>query len=167
MTTIVTTVSTGYVHYLKTLLKSIKHHNGTKYDVVVLFHDDTRHQKCLYAFDKHEIRAIYPVEFRFVSPKQYEKFGVDNVKFFSLEAFGIEGYDRIIFLDSDILNVSPLDRLENLTGHLCMAREEKRQDTFNKGVMVIGKDNINRDLPEQLRNHEGRSGYGTDHALVS
>lgn len=166
-TAIVTTVSTGYIHYLKTMLKSIKKHNGTKYPVIVLCHDNKKHQKCVYNFDIAEIRVIYPADVRLVDPEPYERFNVNNVKFFSLEAFGMTEFDRVIFLDSDILNVAPLDGLDNIEGDLCMTREESRQDTLNKGVMVIGKKHLDKSLPGILRNHEGRKGYGTDQSLIA
>lgn len=167
-TGIVTAVSSSYVGYLKTLLKSLKKHNGEKYPVHVLCHTDTRYMKCVYPYDLNEIKNTYQgIKIIEIDPGLYECFGVNNVKFFSLEAFDFSGFDRIIFLDSDVLNVSTLEPLENLPDGLHIAREDRRPDTYNKGVMVIGKKFLDRNLTEKLRAHTGRVGYGTDQALIA
>jgi hypothetical protein len=91
------------------------------------------------------------------------------IKYMGLECFGLEEYDQIFYFGADMLNVRDLTEMENFSpgSPLCMARENNRKDTFNNGGMIVRKPILNKNLPDELFHHDGRTGYGNDQALIA
>lgn len=170
-TALVCSCSTGYVWFLKTLLKSVKANNGMKYPFIVLCHEDGRGWKPLFNYEREELKAIYPgTVFMDIDPTKYiERFGCNYLKYFSVEAFGLDEYDQVIYFGADMLNLKPLYEMEIYRPGcgLLITREIKRPDTFNNGGMIIRKPFLDKSLPEKLIMHDGRKGTGNDQALIA
>ena len=79
--------------------------------------------------------------------QQSATFG-DYTKF---EIFGLEEYDKIIFLDSDILILGNIDKLIDYKGNFAAVRD-LYIDQYNTGVMVIENTHLNKDTVNNLIN---------------
>lgn len=166
------TCSTGYVFFLKVLLKSILVNNpGKDYPFFVFHHMigliDGIH--ALHPDDKKELEAIYPdIVFVSIDPDFYAE-NNKGIKYYSLEAFGLEGFDRVIYFGADMINLKPLDEMIDFPGDLCLTREKRRPDTFNNGGMIIDKKYLSHDLKNELIAYQQSwsQAYGTDQALIN
>ena len=166
------TCSTGYVLFLKVLLKSILINNpGKNYPFFVFHHMvgliDGVHS--LLPSDKDELNFIYPnLTFVSIDPELYIEQD-KSIKYYSLEAFGLEGFDKVIYFGADMLNVKSLDEMVDFEGDLCMTKEVRRPRTYNNGGMIIGKKYLSHDLKNELIQYKqswSATCFGTDQALI-
>ena len=178
----VTALSDDFVEYFLVLMHSIRKHNRWfKHDVIIL------HGTTLSPLSKknmERIRKAYAkVSFVAVDEAPYERFHADTPKrlwpaLLKLAIFRIRGYDRIVFIDSDILCLGDISYLFTLDVPFaaCPAGkdlERKRRVAgkvrwkvgINSGVMVIGKKYLNEATHEKLLRY--RSGPCADQDVLT
>lgn len=166
--------STGYVVFLNVLLKSILKNNPDKqYPFFVFCHKEGQEDGChsLMDWDRYNLKQIYPwIEFVDVDQSRHLwREGSKCIKYYSLEAFGLEGFDKVIYFGADMLNVKSLDSMINFEGDLCMTREDRRRSTFNNGGMIIGKKYLSKQIADELVSYKppvSDKYFGTDQALL-
>ncbi|NOS67615.1 MAG: hypothetical protein HOO67_04605 [Candidatus Peribacteraceae bacterium] len=158
-TCIATVLNDPFVEYFCVLLYSIKKHNPHFNLPVKILH--SKKLSPLSKENQDRIRNLYPnVEFILVDEEPVKRFFLVtpirlHPALLKLEIFNLRGYDRVIFLDSDMLCLGDLSNLFNLDVPFaaCPAgknRELKerlangfhRRIGFNSGVMVIGKEHL-------------------------
>lgn len=75
----------------------------------------------------------------------YKSFDGQGSKFFKFEMFKIKGYDKLIFMDSDIIFIKSLNYfIEKEVSDLKFAMmRENHRETYNAGLIVMDKEYIN------------------------
>lgn len=84
--------------------------------------------------------------------------------FFILEAFSLQGFDRVVTLDSDMICTGDLSPLFTHTATFAATRGTDFEkggllDYFNTGVLVIGAPYLTGETYQTLLNHRISSGY--------
>lgn len=149
----------SFAEYFLVLLYSIRKYNPDLRVEILVLHSPILSQ--LSEDNKRRILRIDPtVQFRSVNEQPYERFfSVTperlHAALLKLEVFTLNEYDRVIFLDSDMLclgDLSPLLYLDvafaAVPAGKDRAMKERVADTFqrrvgfNSGVMIIGKDHL-------------------------
>jgi len=69
--------------------------------------------------------------------------------YYKFEVFNLVGYDRVVFLDSDLLINGDISLLFQTNGDIA-AVIEREINQFNTGVMVVGKSLLGQGLTEKL-----------------
>lgn len=155
-----TVLNDAFVEYFIVLLHSIRKHNPWFAQEIVIMHGTT--MSLLSDANKNLIRRTYPhVTFLAVDEAPYEHFHVDTPKshwpaLLKLAAFRIKNYDRVVFIDSDILCLGDIKLLftldvpfaacpagKNSERKRSVAHTSRRRVGINSGVMVIGKEYLN------------------------
>ena len=95
--TFATVCTDNYIQYLIKLIRSVLRHNKWFDYEIVCFHDQRLSEE-----SKDRILKEYEnVRFVFVDFSKYETNYKASIKYFSIEAFGLEG--NVIFMDADLL----------------------------------------------------------------
>jgi lipopolysaccharide biosynthesis glycosyltransferase len=169
-----TICSTAHVYLLRVLLKSIQINNpDLKVPFFVFCHmpNNVVPKKCLTIEDREELLRVCPdLTFVNIDPELYAEQG-KAIQYYSLEAFGLEGFDRVVYWDADMLNVKPLDEMLKFPGDICMMKEKSRptSHTYNNGGMMIDKKFLSQELRNKLivfQQDRKFNAWGTDQALV-
>lgn len=136
-----TVCTEGYVYFLTALLKSIIKNSAYR-DEFIVFVDDT-----MTATLKDTLSSIYPrIVFVDVPVEAFHKAGKYRKQFYGLMAFGLEGYDRVVYLGADMICLKPFEDIFNVPGPLSMTRELARPSTLNSGAMVISREIMGPDV---------------------
>ena len=160
MICVATVLNDAFVQYFLVLLFSIKKHNPGFDENVVVIHSKTLSPLSLE--NQARIRRMHDrVRFLCVDEAPYTRFFPVtpprlHAALLKLEVFRLPGYDRVIFLDSDMLCLGDLTGLLTLdvsfaaslagkdrTKKERLAGHTRRRMGFNTGVMVIGKEYLN------------------------
>jgi len=137
---------------LKCLIKSLELFNGlSKFDKILISDD-------LNEFQDFKIKKV---NYEIYKDIDYSKLGKKKERFkktfYKLECFNLEKYDRVVFLDADILCMGDIDLLfsETLNAkHFWAAKDKGIKDALlykdnhirvNTGVMIINKSLLNKD----------------------
>lgn len=163
-----TVLNDAFAEYFLVLLFSIRKHNPTLAIPLIVMHSETLSQ--LSTDNQRRIRAQWPdVTFRLVDEKQYERFFPVtpprlHAALLKLDTFNLAGFDRVIFLDADMLCLGDLSGLIGLDVPFAAApagkdraKKERMKNSFrwmagfNSGVMVIGKKHLDGWTYRKLR----------------
>lgn len=116
---------------------------------------------------RDKLKEIYSnLVFQNVDLHKYAKHDKKDPKFWALETFNLR-YDKVIFLDVDLLCLRPIDELLSIEADVAMAREIRRP-CFNSGVFIVGKKYLNEETYDDLINMELIEGrFGKDQQLYN
>lgn len=133
--TFATVCTDNYIQYLIKLIRSILRHNKWFDYEIVCFHDQRLSEE-----SKERISKEYEnIRFVFVDFSKYESNYKSSIKYFSIEAFGLEG--DVIFMDADLLccgDISPLVNMVQKMDRIGMTKEARRNtEQFNAGLILI------------------------------
>jgi lipopolysaccharide biosynthesis glycosyltransferase len=154
-------VSESFVPGLMALLGSLKQwHPELRAPFHVFHQGDLSDTSCA------RLREVYPeCVFRACNMEAYERIHpherIGIASYLVFEAFGLEGFDRVIYLDSDMLCLRPLDRLFDLRTDFaaccdmgCDAYPSRQRGSrnyiFNTGMLVIGKKHLGSAVRDEL-----------------
>jgi hypothetical protein len=117
---------------------------------------------------KVALADIYPyVLFRDVSSAEYRANGKYSPKYWILEAYKLEGFDKVICLDADLLCMGSIDYLLKGSWDMAMVRE-RRRPCFNSGMVVIGKRFLNQETYQNLLEMQvDKRRFGRDQQLLN
>jgi lipopolysaccharide biosynthesis glycosyltransferase len=162
-----TVVNDDFVPYLAVLVHSLlRHHPGLTYPWIVFWNP-------VYSplSDQHRemLAALYPgFDFREVDASRYERFLRTTPKkflaaLFTLETFSLTEFDRVWFIDADIVCLGDCSRLWETRAAIAGCRsgndhrdKQWRQNMFvwdggfNSGVFMVGKPYLSRETYEAL-----------------
>jgi lipopolysaccharide biosynthesis glycosyltransferase len=164
MNLIVTALDDRYLECGKAFLQSMKV-NSCLEENILIFHFDawTLSETSQKILKKVNDKVIFK-EIKF---ENYEKCNKNNPKFLSLECWNLPGYDKVLFIDADMLCVESLQGIFNLNFPLGMVREEHRNQ-YNAGFILINKELINRSEYIRLLNHQKNPDtFGNDQAVIN
>lgn len=146
---LVSTINDLYVDYFKIMLNSLLTNNKNfNLDYIVLYDgvildEDIKNIKKIYnnikfIKIKNELKEYDNLVERRVNQWVGKKYSI----FSRFEIFNFEEYDKLIYLDVDIIVDKNIDYLINNCNKLeCYAVKLSHQEIFNAGVMVINKKN--------------------------
>lgn len=107
------------------------------------------------------------LKYHLVDAKFYEDKLKGNPKFYSLESFKLQQYDRVIFFDCDLICLGDINELLTIDLNLGMVKEDRRP-CFNAGVIIIGKENLNDTVYNNLINCKGDDNiFGADQKIYN
>lgn len=152
----------GFYDLFRVFLYSLLKHNPWIQSPFIVFHNGLkRSQQVL-------LRRIYPkVTFRKIDIEKYKSHEKGYSKFWSLEVFNVKDYDKIIFLDCDLLCIGGIDSLLDIQGPVAMYKEQRR-NMFNSGVVVVDKSVRNKKVYEGLLNFKlSSSRFGKDQQVLN
>jgi lipopolysaccharide biosynthesis glycosyltransferase len=117
-----TVASTDYIDGVIALYKSIKkHHPNFNYDFKVVYHPkycpltEEGKERLTKLYSKFIFQEVSEKEFQVINMKiKHPRFNYACL--LSLFAFNQPNYDKVIFLDSDVIFVNKFDQIENLEG---------------------------------------------------
>jgi len=151
---IATALSNSHILFLDHLVKSIKHHSpdfNLDWFIFCNPDDDTTKFNLSVNNRKHAL-SLYPFKITHVDPEAYAKQGKGFPIYYSLECFNLEGYDRVVYFDSDLLAMQDIKGLlsyvETIDG-IGMARELRR-DSYNAGTIIVGPKFLNAKTYQDL-----------------
>lgn len=160
-------VDDAFVEYALVLIASIREQNPWFHEEAVVLWNPTLSP--LSANNKDRLQRMYDrVRFLEVDALPYEKYFTEAPKhlhpaLLKLALFRLGGYDRVVFIDSDILCLGDIRELFTMDVHFAacpagkdramkerLAGKFRRRAGLNSGVMVIGKrylgENVHRSL---------------------
>lgn len=167
-----TVVSNGYAMVFEHLLKSILRYNPKfNYDFYV-FYTMTSY-RTLAPRNIEYFKKLYPnIIPKSVDCEKYDKQHKTQPKFYSFESFRLNQYDKVIYLDSDLLCRMSLDEfikdLEKVT-RIGMVKEIHRSCS-NAGLIIIDKSFLTDEIYNDLLNFEYRlykDEFGNDQAVYN
>ena len=134
MIALVTVTDNNYCLYTQVLLQSLSG-LGVKEKMFVI-------QSGLEAAHREALKKLYSnIEFLEADYEMYKSKGKDLAKFYKFEMFKLRGFEKIVFIDSDILFIkSPQEFFDKGLAefNFAMIRENHR-DCYNSGLIVIDK----------------------------
>jgi lipopolysaccharide biosynthesis glycosyltransferase len=157
-----------YACYLKAFIRSIFKHNPDFNLDWFIYCDESLTDP----FRKELLDEYSNFQFKDIDPLVYLRHGKGNIRFYAIEGFNIEGYDKVIHIGADCICMDSLDELFNeivpsITS-LGMTGEVRRPKTKNSNCMIIDKSLINSKVYIDLLNadfSERDDMYGTDQKL--
>lgn len=143
-----TVASDDYVDGVIALYNSLKKHDNFNHDFKIIYHP----QYCpLSEYSKNKLLNIYN-KFIF-QESNLNEFKVENLKIkhprfnyaclLSFYAFNQPNYDKIIFLDSDLIFLKSIKHLETLEGEFISAIDKPSKIDFFKPILKSNKLQIN------------------------
>ena len=172
-TCIVSVVNDSFAKYFKIFAKSIINHNPNFEFNWVIFHGK-KDGNSLSEESMHLMMNAYKnITFKEIDEKRYIKFEsqVPSKLFaalFKFELFLLKGYSKVICLDVDTLCLGDLSYLfdkdftlavslagGNYKRHVKLKNYFKRKYAWNSGIMVFGKDLLNRSIYNDLMSYKG------------
>jgi hypothetical protein len=114
------------------------------------------------------LSSIYPyLGFHQVAISEYRENGKYSPKYWILEAYKLEGFDKVICLDADLLCMGSIDYLLKGSWDMAMVRE-RRRPCFNSGMVVIGKRFLNQETYQHLLEMQvDKNRFGRDQQLLN
>ena len=154
-----TVATPDYFKHVRRLLRSILHHNRDFSDIFTIITPETVEEGL-----REQMKTIYSnVVFRQIDFGMYREHGKTNPRFWSFSAFRIDA-EKVIFIDSDMICNGSVEEIRQAHHSLAMVKERRRPDTFNAGLILIGKEHLGNDTWRELvssdYSHVNR--YGTD-----
>lgn len=160
-------VNDDFMPYMEVLLHSVKvHHPDMRWPWIIFWNPI---YSPLTEGNRNQLQRIYPhIEFREVDASRYESFMTKTPEkwlaaLFTLEIFGLREFERVCFIDADILccgDISQLWQTPVAFGACrsgCNYREKMRyadiytwDGGFNSGVMIVGGQYLNAATYEAL-----------------
>jgi lipopolysaccharide biosynthesis glycosyltransferase len=166
-TCVVTVADDAFTEYLVVLLSSIQKYNPWFRERLLVLHSQTLSP--LSEESKDRILKVYPsAEFRLVDEAPFEKYHKDAPQrlwpaLLKLHIFRLAEFDRVIFIDSDILCLGDIHYLWEIPADFAAcaagkdkAAKEREADTIkrglglNSGVMVIGKKYLSEKIFQKM-----------------
>jgi len=163
----VTVVNDDFAPYMAVLLHSFKKHNPSFSCPWIILWGHT--YAPLSQYHREVLERLYPhVQFLEVDEKRYETLLSKTpakwlAALFTLETFSLCQYDRVCFIDADIVCLGDVSRLLEVSAPLIACRsgneyrdKQKRKNMFvwdggfNSGVFVIGQEHLNTETYEAL-----------------
>jgi len=139
-----TVCTEGYYEFFRRFLLSLLKHNP-EFDLpFYVFYRDLPE---LYS---NNLKSIYKnLKFIDVDYSVYDSRGKGNFRFYSNEIFNID-CDRVIYIDSDMICLQPIDELIEIAKGvegIAMAKEIRRCNSmpYNAGLIIVGKKYLNEE----------------------
>ena len=147
MIALATALSSNYYPYFEHFFKSILAHNPDFDKDHVIFYT-SKNTEWLTLKQEHidKLKELYKhFVFHEIDFNLYAKYGKAHPIYYSIECFNLD-YDRVIYCDSDFICVQPLDELWEYSVAIegIGMMKEKRRPSFNAGLIIIGKEYMNR-----------------------
>jgi len=160
-TAFATTVTRNYLPHLRALLNSMKINSPSVADIPFICFtgtNDTAEIKkkekdypshlifdtALSWKEKQQLKELYPsVEFRTVDMSKYVISSKSNPYFWRMEVFNLRGYDKVIFIDVDMLCLKDISGLLNIECDIGTTEQTKGWKDWNWGLFIVGKKYLN------------------------
>jgi lipopolysaccharide biosynthesis glycosyltransferase len=170
-TCLATVVTSRYIPYAQVLLRSLYYNSGVKDLPMYIIHiDKTDHSYNGIDHRKNELTPFYDnLIFKRVDYTDYIRRDKAEPYYWSIECFNIQGFDRVIFIDSDTMcmkSIEELTRIEIPTNiGMCW---ELARNQYNAGMFVINKPMICPEIYGKLMIHQKGAGtFGHDQAIYN
>lgn len=168
MRAIATVTSKGYLDFTETFLYSLWE-NGNVQDVpLIIIYSHGNYQQ-LEDNEKDELKKFWPGEIVWykIDYDWYLKNKKWEPHYFALECFRMSQYEKLFYVDSDMICVRPVNKVFELNDDLAMTWEMPRQQ-YNAGAVLTSKHNRNIDTYASLMRHQKRSEtFGRDQAVIN
>ncbi len=158
-----TACSINYMEFIEPCLKSIVRNSNMILPLYFFCLEKEMTERI-----KDRLKSIY-ADIRFVNIdyNKYVSLHKENPEYFSQEAFNIKGYDKVLYLDADILVLDSLRKLFDVDADIAMTKEPIR-NCYNAGVMLIGKKYLNDEVYNTIMSMQCRKdSFGTDQAIYN
>lgn len=152
-----------YVTFFKKLIITLKSYNTFHFPFYVFCDSNLTKE------NREDLKKYYDFIFYDVDKLKYSGTNKNNPKFYSLEAFNLN-YDKVIFLDTDIICRQDISILwQEFNEGLWMFKERRRPTDFNSGVMVINKEYLTKENYNTLMalNPDNINRFGNDQKLIN
>lgn len=164
-----TTITNNYIPALLVLINSIYENTTKEFDFVVFEEEPIlKENKLLFNKFKNIFFKPYDSSIPVVKHDGRRKWNINPNNRFSI--FKLNQYDKIIFLDSDMICLSNIDEIidtnvsfgavyhpypdglqsNNLTEYSTLYKNYKFNNSFNAGLMIIGKEHLNDNTINEL-----------------
>jgi len=155
----------GYIEFMKMCLDSIRTKSGLQIPFYIITPDSGK--RVLLPEHKEDLKSRYDVRFVYVDVAKYEKQNKLWGHYWSHEVFNIKGYDKILFIDSDVLIMQKIKDIFDIDCNIAMAKEIKRT-CYNAGVILISKKYLNENSYNEIFYHvKNESIFGRDQAVYN
>ena len=146
-----TTVTRNYLPYLRALLNSIKINSpsvaGTPFICFTGTNDTAEIKKKETALswkEKQQLKELYPsVEFKTVDVSKYVATSKLTPIFWRMEVFNLRGYDKVIFIDADMICLKDISGLLNIECDIGTTEQTKGWKDWNWGLFIVGRKYLN------------------------
>jgi len=159
-TAFMTTVTRSYLPYLRALLNSIKINSPSVMDVPFICFTGSNNtseikrkakacpaqifDSALTWKEKQQLKELYPsIEFKNVNIAQYVPTLKFSPFFWRIEAFNLRGYDRVIFIDADMLCMKDISGLLDIKCDIGTTEQTKGWKDWNWGLFIVGRKYLN------------------------
>lgn len=164
-------LSHGYIDMARVFLYSLHAHgNVNDIPLKIIFCKEGHYQTLDKPFQEIVKKFWDNIEFIEIDFKNYENHAKWYPRYWSHEVFNIKGYDKVIFFDSDLLclpNGGIRDLLDYNVNDIAMCREKNR-NTFNAGLIIVGKRFLNDETFTSVLNHQKNPEiFGSDQAVYN
>lgn len=159
------TLSDNYIPLFKNLINSILR-NNPGFDLDYFVFCDNR----LSEYNRALLKCIYDrLIFRNIDSDLYFQYNKGNIKYFSIECFALNGYDRVIFQGADMLCIGNINPILEFECDIGMNKERRRPGSFNNGNMIVSSKYINHETYVGLldADYSAVAQYGTDQKLYN
>lgn len=160
-----TTCTSGYVQYMRVLIKSVLF-NNPDFDYDYLIWTDGS----ISLADMNYFKSLYDkIHFIKIDKGKYAGYK-KGVKCFSMECFFPRGYDKIIYNGADMLCKKSVKEIVDFDtdGKLGLQIENRRYGSYNNGCMIVPKELMTVDNYNGLmnNNYENSPIFGTDQKII-
>ena len=150
-----TTCSDGYSIFLDHHIKSILKHNPDFNKPYYVFCD----ARLCETNRKHFLKLYPGFIFKDIKFEEYEKNYKESIKYYSMEAFQLSEYDRVVYWGTDMLCLKSLNPLWELCEQpikIAMTKERRRGAflPYNNGGMIIGSELLNESTYNNLMGYD-------------
>jgi lipopolysaccharide biosynthesis glycosyltransferase len=165
MNAFATICTAGYEDYLKTMLWSMSKYSEISFTKFIIFYSEKQRMP-----DLKDINKIWPeVCFQKIDFDRYNNLGKWEAQYWSHEVFSLRGYDKVVFLDCDLLNMpgKSLRGIFENNYNLAMVKEVRR-DCFNAGMIIISDKYLTDEIYERVLNHKKNPDiFGRDQSVYN
>ena len=146
-----TTVTRNYLPYLRALLNSIKINSPSVAGIPFICYTGTndtaeikKKESVLTWKEKQQLKELYPsVEFRTVDVSKYVVTSKLTPLFWRMEVFNLRGYDKVIFIDADMICLKDISGLLNIECDIGTTEQTKGWKDWNWGLFIVGRKYLN------------------------
>jgi len=169
-TAFVTTATRTFLPHLRALLNSIKINSPSVTDIpficftgtnnTVAIREKASSQSCHVNFDsalswkeKQQLKELYPsIEVKNTPMANYVSGSKFSPFFWRMEVFNLRGYDKVIFIDADMLCIKDISGLLNIECDIGTTEQTKGWKDWNWGLFIVGKKYLNSKTYKWLLN---------------
>jgi hypothetical protein len=147
-----TTATKSFLPYLRALLNSITINSPSVLDIpMICWTGDWEGDQGLSNADKRKLKALYPsIVVKQIGEKPYVNAGKSTAQYWRYEMFADYDYDRVIFLDADLLCLKDISGLTEIDCDIGTTEQSEGRGDWNWGVFIVGKKYMTRSIYNQL-----------------